>query len=103
MNDWWNRQFIGSATVFYRINRGWDWWSSVPGSPAAAAYAANVDGAAAGGLIARAITGPAADFDDAWDLYVQYLRDAGLDAYEKEARASLKANWQGNILQSIVK
>lgn len=103
VNDWWNRQFIGPSTVFYRINRGWDWWSSVPGSPAAAAYAANLDGAAVNGLIARAITGPAADFDDAWDLYVQYLRDAGLDAYEKEARASLKANWQGNILQSIVK
>ena len=103
VNDWWNHQFIAPSTVFYRINKGWDWWSSVSGSPAAAAYNANLDGATVNGLIARAITGPAADFDDAWDLYVQYLRDAGLDAYEKDARASLKANWQGNILQSIVK
>jgi hypothetical protein len=50
------------------------------------------------GLIARAITSSTEDFGDNWDMYVQHLRDAGLDAYEEDTRASLKANWESNIL-----
>jgi hypothetical protein len=73
------------------------------GSSAAAADNANLDNAAVNGLVARAITSPVEDFDDDWGMYVRYLRDAGLDAYEEATRASLKANWGSNILQSIVK
>ncbi|MCX7029860.1 MAG: hypothetical protein NTU62_07025 [Spirochaetes bacterium] len=101
VNDWWYYRFIGPSSIYYCIDKGWDWWSTMFGSPAA--YNANLDNATVNGLIARAITGSAADFDDNWDRYVQYLRDGGLDAYEEDTRASLKANWQSNILQSIVK
>ena len=103
VNDWWYYRYIGPATVFYRVDKGWDWWSRMSGSEAAVKYHASIDGAVVNGLIARAITGSATDFDDNWDLYVQYLVDGGLDAYEADTRAALKANWESNILQSIVK
>ncbi len=48
-------------------------------------------------------TGAAEDFDDNWDLYTTYLKDAGLEKAEAAARATLKAQWDSNILQSIVK
>jgi len=72
-------------------------------SAAGAAYRAHLDAGAVNGLIARAITGPAGDFDDGWDRYVVYLRDAGLDAYEQEVRASLAANWESTVLAGTAK
>lgn len=103
VNNWWYYQYIGPATTYYRINKGWDWWSYMFGSEAAAKYNANLDNTMVNGLIARAITGSVTDFDDNWDMYVQYLIDGGLNEYEADTRASLKANWESNILQSIVK
>jgi len=32
-----------------------------------------------------------------------YLRDAGLDAYEQEVRASLAANWESTVLAGTAK
>jgi hypothetical protein len=103
VSNWWYYRYIGPSTTFYRVSTDWNWWSNMSGSEAAAAYNANLDNAAVNGLIARAITSSSEDFDDNWDMYVQYLRDAGLDAYEEDTRASLKANWESNILKRIVK
>ncbi len=98
VSTWWYYRYIGPSTTFYRVSTDWNWWSSMSGSEAAAAYNANLDNAAVNGLIARAITASTEDFDDNWDMYVQRFRDAGLDAYEEDTRASLKANWESNIL-----
>jgi len=103
VNDWWLRRYIGPSTAFYRADKGWDWWSAMETSAAGAAYRAHLDAGAVNGLIARAITGPAGDFDDGWDRYVVYLRDAGLDAYEQEVRASLAANWESTVLAGTAK
>ncbi|OHD68000.1 MAG: hypothetical protein A2177_07815 [Spirochaetes bacterium RBG_13_68_11] len=103
MSGRWYHRFIGPSTTFYRVSTDWDWWSSMSGSDAAAAYNAAIDNAAVNGLIARVITSSTGDFDDNWDRYVQYLRDAGLDAYEEDARASLKANWESTILERTLR
>jgi hypothetical protein len=55
------------------------------------------------GLIARAVVGSESDFDDNWDLLTQYLVDAGLEKAEQAAAKALEANFQSNILQSVIK
>ena len=108
VNDWWYSGYVGSNTVYYRINKGpdgnlWDWWGYQWGSPEFAAFSANLDSTTVRGLVARALTGAEGDFDDNWDILMNYEKDAGLEKAEAAARATLKANWDANILKSIVK
>jgi hypothetical protein len=42
------------------------------------------------------------DFDDNWEILVNYEMDAGLEMAEAAARATLKAIWDSIILKSIV-
>jgi len=101
--NWWFYGYEGPATTFYRVNKNWDWWGYVFGSKASADYNANIDATTKNGMVARAIVGSTEDFDDNWGKFVQYLREGGLDTFEIDVRETLKANWESNILQSVVK
>ncbi len=102
-DTWWKLNYIGPNSIYYRISKGWDWWSYWNSTPEYNAYAKAVDQTTLRGLIAKAITGTQPDFEDNFDRFVKYNADAGLTAAAAAAAAGLKANWDSNIQQSILK
>jgi hypothetical protein len=101
--DWWSVGFLSPLSTYYRINKGFDWFTNQYTTTEWVDYSKNVDASTRRGLIARAVVGSESDFDDNWDLLTQYLVDAGLEKAEQAAAKALEANFTSNILQSVIK